>query len=166
MAGIGGTLARRLDALEDAARRDTERRWRAAIDRLRETMDPEHASGVAAWLRQHVEGKRWGAHADGPDHVCPRCIDRLAPPALARGVWLMLIDHLTSGAPVAMPTSVAEVYLSDPHAYPANACEGCGYRLPTRSRVGPDGAYRHLAVYHAVCPVCGSDKSPEESEGA
>ena len=119
---------------------------------------------VATWLREHIKGKRYGPHVDRPDHVCPRCIDRLDPPALARAVWFMLLGHLASGAPVAMPPNVAEIYFNDPQAYPANRCDGCGYLLPTRSTLRSDGTYRHIATYDGVCPVCGRDRR-EESEG-
>ena len=159
-------LARRVGILEASVRQGAERRWNAAVDRMRETMDPEHARLVADWLRQHVNGKRHGPHVDAPDHVCPRCIDRLSPPALARAVWFMLLDHMTSGEPVAMPPNVAEVYLSDPQAYPANPCEGCGYLLPAQARLRPDGSYRHVGLYLGACPVCGLDNHPEDQEDA
>ena len=127
-------------------------------------MDAEHARLVATWLREHVNGKRYGPHVDGPNHVCPRCIDRLDPPALARAVWFMLLEHLVTGAPVAMPPNVAEVYMNDPDAYPTNRCEGCGYLLPTRSKIRADGSYQHIARYLGECPVCGLDNHPQEAE--
>ena len=160
------TLARRLGALEATARQDLERRWMAAVDRMRETMDPEHARLVATWLREQVNGKPYGPHVDTPSHVCPRCIDRLDPPALARAVWFMLLDHLTTGAPVAMPPHVAEVYLNDPRAVPSNPCKGCGYLMPAQSTIRPDGTYRHRGWYLGVCPVCGLDNHPQEAEDA
>jgi hypothetical protein len=145
---------------------EQQRRWRAAVDRIRETMNPEHARLVAGWLSKHMDGKRQGPHVDSPDHVCPRCIDRLDPPALARAVWFMLIDCLMTGAPVAMPPNVAEVYLHDSQAYPASPCDGCGYLLPTQSTIRPDGGYRHIGVYLGECPVCGANtNSDEESSG-
>jgi hypothetical protein len=158
---VTATLARRLGALEATARQDLEGRWIAAVDRMRETMAPEHARLVATWLREQVNGKQYGPHVDSPNHVCPRCIDRLDPPALARAVWFMLLDHLTSGALVAMPPNVAGVYLNDPQAYPADRCEECGYLLPARSKIRPDGSYRHMARYLGACPVCGLDTPPE-----
>ena len=128
-------------------------------------MDPEHARLVAAWLGGHVNGKQCGPHVDGPNHVCPRCIDRLAPPPLAHAVWLMLLDRtLSSGAPVAMPPNVAEVYLNDPRAYPADPCAGCGYLLPTQSAMRADGTYRHIGRYLGDGPVCGPDNYPEKED--
>lgn len=161
-------LARRLDRLEALSAEKQHSRWHAAVDRIRETMDPEHARLVADWLREHVDGKRHGGPCDGDlGHVCPRCIDRLDPPALARAVWLMLLDHtLSSGAPVAMPPGIAVIYLNDPQAYPANRCEGCGYLFPTQSTVRPDGSYRHIAGYFGPCPACGRDNSYQRAEGA
>jgi hypothetical protein len=162
-----GTLTRRLDRLEAAAADALQQRWRAAVATMRTTLDPDHGRMVADWLREHVDGKRHGGPCDGdPGHVCPRCIDRLNPPPLARGVWLMLLDSvLRSGAPVAMPPDVAEVYLGDPHAYPANPCSGCGYLLPTRSTLRPDGSYRHIGLYSGVCPSCGLDDRSEKEQG-
>ena len=163
---MAATLTRRVGKLEDAARRAAGRRWRAAVDRMRATMDPEHAGQVADWLRDHVDGKRFGGTCGDPGHVCPRCLDRLEPPTLARAVWVMLVDHLTSGAPVAMPPPVAAVYLSDPQALPANPCAGCGYLLPTQSQIRPDGTYRHIGWYMGECPVCCLDNHPDEAEEA
>ena len=160
------TLARRVDRLEDVARRALGGRWHVAVERMRETMDPEHARLVATWLREHVNGKQYGPHIDSPTHVCQRCIDRLDPPALARAVWFMLLDHLATGSPVAMPPNVAEVYLNDPEAYPADRCEGCDYLLPTRSKIRPDGSYRRIARYLGTCPVCGLDNDHEDEEDA
>jgi hypothetical protein len=165
---VTATLARRLGKIEATARVRLQGRFDAAVAQLRATMDPEHGRQVADWLRANIEGKQLGpCTGDAQTHVCPRCLDRLHPPALARAVWLMLLDHvLTSGAPVAMPPIVAEVYLADPDAYPANPCGGCGYLLPTRSTVRPDGTYRHLAWYMGECPVCGLDNHPEEEASA
>ena len=156
------TLARRLGVLEAAVRRDAEQRWQVAVIAIRETMDREHARLVATWLREHLDGKHHGPCVDRPNHVCPRCIDRLDPPALARAVWFILVEHLVNGAPVAMPPNVAEVYLNDPQAYPADRCDGCGYLLPTRSTFRADGSYRHIARYLGACPVCGLDNHPTE----
>ena len=135
------------------------------MDRLRGSMDPEQRRAVAGWLGEHVDGKRSGGACGASGHVCARCLDRLDPPALARAIWLMMADHMTSGAPVAMPPHVAAVYLGDPSAYPANPCAGCGYLMPTQSRIRADGTYRHSGWYMGQCPVCGLDNHPDESEG-
>ena len=162
---MSAVLARRLAKLEVEARDRLDRRWRAAVDRIRETMDPEHARLVADWLRANVDGKRHGLPCDGdPGHVCPQCLDRLDPPALARAVWFMLLDHMATGAPVAMPPNVAEVYLHDCWAYPTNRCEGCDYLMPTQSTIRSDGTYRHGGWYRGSCPCCGLDNHPQEEE--
>jgi hypothetical protein len=156
------TLTRRLEKLETVTRATSTARWHAAVEQIRSTMDPEHVQLVADWLRANVDGKRLGPCTGDPDtHVCPRCIDRLHPPALARAVWFVLVNHMTTGDPVTMPPNVAQVYLDDPNAYPANPCEGCGYLLPTRSRIRPDGTYKHIAVYVGICPVCEHDNHSE-----
>jgi hypothetical protein len=49
-------LARRLEKLEDGACERFNRRWRAAIDRLRNTMDPEHAPGLGSASAQPERG--------------------------------------------------------------------------------------------------------------
>jgi hypothetical protein len=156
---VNTVLERRLARLETDASQRQQQRWHAAVETIRETMDPKHCNEVAAWLRQHVDGKRHCGPCDGdPRHVCPRCLNALNPPALARAVWLMLLDHtVRSGAPVAMLPDVADVYLNDPDAYPANPCSGCGYLMPTRSKIRPDGSYDHIATYDGDCPVCGLD---------
>jgi hypothetical protein len=67
---------------------------------------------------------------------------------------------------VSLAPAVAEVYLRDPQAYPANTCEGCGYLLPAKTKVRPDGTYRHLGLYLGTCPVCGLDNHPAEGATA
>jgi hypothetical protein len=164
---VTATLARRLVKVEATARARLQVRFDAAVARLRATMDPEHARLAADWLQQHVANTRLGPCTGGADprHVCPRCLERFHPPALARAVWFQLLAHVASGVPVALPPDVAEIYLGDPDAYPANACEGCGYLMPMRTRLRADGTYRHIASYLGACPVCGRDNHPEE-EGA
>jgi hypothetical protein len=68
------------------------------------------------------------------------------------------------GAPVSLAPSVAEVYLSDPDAFPTNACDGCGYLLPTQTKLKPDGTYRHIGWYMGECPVCGLDNHPKNED--
>jgi hypothetical protein len=152
-------LARRLAALEASAREDQERRWAAAVEALRVTLDPEHARMIADWVSGPDAAARGDGHGHGRQRVCRRCVLDSDPPPLVRAVFLMLVDSLASGAPVAMPADVAAIYLADPDAYPANPCKGCGYPLPTRSRVLPDGNYRHIGAYDGACPVCGHDNT-------
>jgi hypothetical protein len=97
-----------------------------------------------------------------PGETMYALLDRLKPPALVRALWLLQAEHMATGAPVSLAPDVAAVYLDDPDAYPTNACEGCGYLLPTRSSLRPDGSYRHVASYFGACPVCRLDNHPEE----
>jgi hypothetical protein len=158
-------LARRLGTLEASVRQDAERRWAAAVETLKETLAPEHARLIADWLRGPDAVDRGGQHGHGRDRVCSRCILDGDPPALVRAALLMLIDStMTSGAPVALPPDVAAVYLEAADAYPANACEGCGYLMPMRATIRPDGTYRHIATYRGSCPVCGLGNRPREGD--
>jgi hypothetical protein len=160
------TLAKRLGAIEATARQDTERCWEAAVESLKATLAPEHAQLIAGWLRGPDARVRGADHGHGHGRVCTRCILDCDPPPLVRAALLMLIDSaVTSGAPVALPPHVAEVYLTDPQAYPTNPCEGCGYLLPTRSKIRQDGTYRHIAGYVGECPACGLDNHDEEGAG-
>ena len=158
-------LARRLEKLESSAWDDLERRWAAAVDTMRATLAPEHGRLIAAWLRGPGAAMRAEAHGHSEHRVCTRCILDSNPPALVRAALLILVDQLTSGAPVALPPKVAEIYLSDPDAFPTNACGGCGYLLPTRSKLRMDGTYRHIAEYLGICPGCGRDNHPESEQG-
>lgn len=157
-------VGQRVDRVEASVQRRWRRRWGAGLAQLRATMDPEHARLAARWLREHVDSRVQGPHVESERHVCPQCINQLDPPALARAVWFLLLEHTVGdGAPVTMPPNVARVYLKDPNAYPANPCEGCGYLLPTRSQMMADGTYRHIGVYRGECPVCGlSNREPLE----
>jgi hypothetical protein len=155
---MSALLAKRLVRLEASAREDAERRWAVAVETLKATLMPEHATLITDWLRGPGAATRGGHHGHAGGHVCNRCILDSDPPALVRAALLMLLDHvLTSGAPVALPPHVAAVYQADPDAYPTNPCEGCGYLLPTRTKLRPDGTYRHVAWYTGTCPVCGRD---------
>ena len=154
-------LGRRVRKLEVATAAAQDARWHAAVTQIRSTMDPDHCRLVADWLRANVDGKRLGPCTGDPDHVFPRCLQRLHPPSLARAVWFWLLHHMMTGAPVAMPPNVAEVYLNDPDAYPTNPCDGCGYLLPTQSKIRSNGTYRHVAAYVGTCPVCEHDDHPE-----
>jgi hypothetical protein len=87
---------------------------------------------------------------------------RLRPPALVKAAWLLMDNHVRTGAPVSLAPEVAEVYLADPDAWPLAPCEGCRYPLPMRGTVHPDGSFGDVAYYLGRCPVCGLDNHPEE----
>ena len=123
-------------------------------------MTSEHRALVASWMREHAPevgtiptpGESWSA-----------LFERLRPPALVRAAWLLVAHHAATGLSVALPPSIAEAYLSDPDAYPVDGCEGCGYLLPARASVQPDGSYRLLpGWYMGICPVCERDNHTEE----
>lgn len=160
------TLARRVGVLETSLQDDFKRRWVAAIEALKETLAPEHARLIADWMRGAAARPRGQDHGHDHGHdrvrVCKRCILETDPPALVRAALIMLLHYVQGGAPVALPPHVAEVYLADPDAFPTLACEDCGYLMPTRGRLRPDGSFRHIAGYVGECPVCGRDTNPEE----
>jgi hypothetical protein len=148
------TLTRRLQKIETRQRAVAASRWKAGIDQLLHSMDREHVTFVQEWMREHCGGLKL---VPLPGESFPELLERLQPPALVRTVWLLMGSFITANTPVALGPEVAEVYLADPDAYPANSCEGCGYLLPTRSTIQPDGSYHHLASYEGECPVCGLD---------
>jgi hypothetical protein len=124
-------------------------------------MESGHRDIFREWMIEHCGGFRIDARLGGTWHTL---LGRYRPPALVRAVWLLMCEHMERGAPVSLAAPVAEVYLADPDAYPANACEGCGYLMPSRSTINPNGAYQHVAWYMGDCPVCGLDNHPEEAE--
>jgi hypothetical protein len=161
---VNTTLARRLERLEAASREALEQRWAAAVETMRATFDPEHSKLIRDWLLGPHAPVRAVEHGHDVQRVCQRCMTDGNPPALVRAALLILVDHLASGAPVALPPNVAEIYLSDPDAYPTNPCDSCGYLLPTQSKISPNGTYQHVGWYLGACPVCGLDNHPEEEE--
>jgi hypothetical protein len=82
-------------------------------------------------------------------------IERLRPPALVRAVWILVEEHVRSGSPVSLGPKVAEVYLQDQDAYPANPCDACGYPLPIQGTIRHDGSFSDFTFYAGMCPVCG-----------
>jgi hypothetical protein len=140
------TLGRRVGPLEGAVQRELRRQFAAAAVQLRETMAPAHARLVAGWLRdhEHERGDQRGEHT-GRHHACAGCIDHLDPPTLVHAAWVLIFEHHRHGAPVALPTEVARVYLEHPDATPAIPCSVCGYRLPARAG---------RLAYAGPCPVC------------
>jgi hypothetical protein len=157
------TVARRLEKIEAAYRADEERRHAAGVRAMGATMAPEHIKLIQTWMHEHCGG-----------HVLVRLpgeswydiLQRLQPPALVRASWLLMAHHMADGTPASLAPAVAEVYLADPDAYPTNACDECGYLLPTQSRLRPDGSYRQIGRYMGECPVCGNDNHPKEEESS
>jgi hypothetical protein len=89
-------------------------------------------------------------------------LERYESPALVRAVWLLMSEHMATGAPLTLIPELAEVYRSNTNAFPAHPCGGCGYLLPTRARLRPDGTYMFLrGVYVGICPVCERDIRPD-----
>ena len=154
-------LARRLKKLEAPQRAATDRRWREGIDLLLGSMSDEHRGSFWAWMDEHCGGRRIPVH---PGETTADILFRLKPPALVRAVWLLMLEHMQSGGSPLLPPHVADVYLSDPDAFPANRCEGCDYLLPVQSKLRADGTYRHLRLYEGECPACGRDNHQEEAD--
>ncbi len=122
-------------------------------------MAPEHVALFREWMTAHCGGQTIPTL---PREPWPALLARLQPPALVRAVWVLMAEHMATGAPVTLPPEVADVYLSDSNAWPANPCAGCHYLLPTRSTIRPDGRYHHIAVYEGTCPVCGLGTQAQE----
>ncbi len=143
---------RRLEKVEATVSVERRRRERAAIDALRATMTTEHRDLLAAWSRSPEVAEDYRAH---PRDTCVARLVRLRPPALARAAVMLLAWHLDEGRPLTLPDYVAEVYLRDPDALPGLACEGCGYCMPIRGRLLPNGqlAYGEEG-YVGPCPAC------------
>jgi hypothetical protein len=159
---VSTALARRLAHLETARRTANTQTWDAAILKIRNSMEQEHIRFIATWMNDHCGGSIMPSFRRGENWY--DIFERLRPPALVRALWLIMADHMGRGAPVSLAPAVAEVYLSDPDAFPANACEGCGYLLPTQTRLRPDGSYRHIGWYMGECPVCGLDNHPQNED--
>jgi hypothetical protein len=161
---VPATVARRLERLEAVHQAEERRRVAAAVAAIGRTMAPEHVGLVQAWLRDHCGGKLAPTRMPGESWYA--LFERLEPPSIVRALWLLLAHHAHQGTPISLEPSVAEVYRNDPEALPTNPCEGCGYLLPTRTRLRPDGTYRHVAWYMGECPVCGCDNHPVGAEDA
>ena len=156
------TFDRRLRALESAQRAALQQKWDAAILAMRDSMDREHIRVLVSWMNDHCGGTIGPSFRGGENWY--DVLERLRPPALVRALWLIMAEHMGRGAPVSLAPSVAEVYLADPDAFPANACDGCGYLLPTKTKLRSDGTYRHIGWYMGECPVCGLDNHPEKAD--
>jgi hypothetical protein len=63
--------------------------------------------------------------------------------------------HLSEGTPLALPFSVASVYLDDPNVMAAHDCEECGYRVPVGCPEPLAIPPKPVRVYFERCPLCG-----------
>jgi hypothetical protein len=157
---VPAALVTRLERLEAARRVADKARHDAAVRELGRTMTADHIRLVQDWMREHFGSleARIALRGESPAAT----LARLRPPTLVRAVWLLLDAHLRTGCPVSFSPDVAEVYLTDPDAYPADPCAGCGYPLPIHGTLRPDGSFRDVAWYVGACPVCGHTTDPEE----
>jgi hypothetical protein len=160
---VSPALARRLGYLESARRTANTQAWDAAILKIRDSMEPEHIRFIATWMNEHSGGSILPPFRRGENWY--DILERFRPPALVRALWLIMAEHMGRGAPVSLATSVAEVYLSDPDAFPVNPCTRCGYLLPARATVRPDNTYAlRRGWYMGECPGCGLDNHPEKED--
>jgi hypothetical protein len=164
---VTSTLARRLDRVEVVARADVERRWTVACDALRRSLTPEQTAVIREWFDRATPPDA-ARCPSGLGHraprFCDRCIDTVRPPALLRAMHVIVVSHITTGSPVALPPEVARIYVDDPDAVPARPCVGCAYLLPMRAKIRPDGTYRYLASYEGSCPICERDTRDDTVE--
>ena len=112
---------------------------------LNSSLTREHAQRIRAWiLQREVMSVRCGiGHAD--TRFCIRCIEGADPPAIVRAMWIMLFEHMTQGVPVALPPSIAQVYIDHADTVPGAPCPGCSYLLPARGG---------RLAFTGACPVC------------
>jgi len=111
----------------------------ACFNRLMESMDPRHARIV----RQEVlDGRQ--AIDEGPRY------SKLTINAL-RYVY----RHLSDGTPLALPFSVAAVYLDDPDVVAIHDCEDCGYQVPVCCPEPLATPPKPGCRYFERCPLCG-----------
>ena len=134
-------------------------RHNAGMQELGRTMAREHIEYVQNWMAEHCGGPVLRIL---PGESPYETFARLDPPALVRAVWLMVDVHVLTGCPISLAPEVAEVYLSDPDAYPCGSCDGCGYPMPIHGTVHPDGSFSDVVWYEGKCPVCGLDNHPKE----
>jgi hypothetical protein len=162
---VTATLEGRLDRAAAAARVNFDRRWKAANDTLFRALTPEHRRIIADWFAGSppLDGPPCPFQHRPSPHFCDRCIDSVNPPALIKAMWRMVVAHVMTGAPVALPPEVAQIYVDDPDAVPARPCDRCGYLLPMRAKLRADRTYRFLASYDGPCPVCETDTGDDAS---
>lgn len=153
-------LTKRLEKLEAPHRAASDRRWRAGMDGLLDSMSDEHRTSFWAWMDEQCGGRRILVY---PGEATADVLFRLDPPALVRAVWLLMFQYMHGEPRPVLPPNVADVYLFDPKAFPANPCEECGYLLPMQSKLRADGTYHHLRLYEGECPACGRDNHQQEA---
>ncbi len=138
-------LARRLGRLEVSARLEQRARFREARRQLRESLAPDHARRIRAWiLATGLEKQRCGG-GHPPDRFCLRCVEACSPPSLVHAFWVLLFEHIERGTPAVLPPDVGGGYVEHPDAVPGHPCVDCGYLLPSRNgRLAFDGP----------CPGC------------
>jgi hypothetical protein len=108
-------------------------------NRLMEWMDPSHACIV----RQEVLGGRQAP--DGEPRYSKLTINALR----------YIYRHLSDGTPLALPFSVAAVYLEDPNVMAYHDCEECGYRVPVGCPEPLAIRPKPVRLYFERCPLCG-----------
>ena len=151
------TLTRRLDRAEEIASERHRQRWDNAIRTLLGTLASEHRRFLFDWMGSSEARAVFERHGHIGSQCCFACLLDAGAPALVRAVWMILLEHMHTGSPVALPPPVADIYLGDPDAVPMAGCT-CQYRLPARARIRRVGlaiSIRYLGVYESICPVCG-----------
>jgi hypothetical protein len=104
-----------------------------------ESMDPSHARIV----REEVLGGR-------------QAIDeRPRYSKLTINALRYIYRHLSDGTPLALPFSVAAVYVDDPNVMGTHDCEDCGYRVPIGCSEPLAMPPKPVRVYFDRCPLCG-----------
>jgi hypothetical protein len=104
-----------------------------------ESMDPSHACIV----REEVLGGR--QTIDGSPRYSKLTINALR----------YIYRHLSDGTPLALPFSVASVYLEDPNVMATHDCEECGYRVPVGCPEPLATPPKPVRVYFERCPLSG-----------
>ena len=114
---------------------ESEREWEVAITKLLEATDPAHRQAV---------------------------IDAMVSDELRRGAFYDIADRIrrhSCDPRGMMPSSVTEVFLSDPEAGPWCHCGKCGIPLPSRSGIWCNhetrAFYQASLYYFRQCPACG-----------
>ncbi len=103
------------------------------MDALLGSMDPEHVTLLQGWMREHCGGVRvpWL-----PGDTWYSLVGRYRPPALVRAAWVLMAEHMDTGAPVSLGSGVADVYLGDPRGLAGQAVRGL-WLLDAGAEQGP-----------------------------